>query len=96
MAKKKVKSATLGGEFCKVEEIYLYGEAWSEKMHDDHKNFIRVDHRLRDQTRLDSTIHEIMHIQNPRALEKTIARNATEMARLLYRLGWRREGDKKV
>jgi len=92
----KVKTATLGGEPCRFEEIYAYGEAWSEKMHDDHKNFIRVDHHLKGSTRLDTIIHESMHIQRPRALEQTIAQDATELARLLWRLGYRRPSDTQV
>jgi len=86
----RVKTATLGGETCNYEEIYAYGEAWSEKMHNDHKNFIRVDHRLKSLALLTEIIREAMHIQRPRATKKTLDQDSKELARLLHRLGYRR------
>ena len=58
------------------------------------KPYLRIDHRLTGQTELDTLIHEASHIQHPNWSEKRVAREATEIARLLYRMGYRRiEGE---
>lgn len=89
---KPVRTATLGGMRCRVDEIYTYGEAWSPKMKDSQQPYFRFDDRLKGKVQLDTIIHEAMHLQNPRMREEGVLQRASELANLLWRLGYRRTG----
>ena len=50
---------------------------------------VELDPNQRGFDLLDSAIHEIMHIQIPDLSEEAVTNNATEMADLLWKLGYR-------
>lgn len=50
---------------------------------------IELDPTQRGFDLLDSAIHEILHCQQPDLSEETVAANATEMADLLWKMGYR-------
>ena len=52
---------------------------------------ICVSHRLGPRTALESWIHEALHAEVPTMREATVDRAAARIARLLWRLGYRRE-----
>ena len=92
---KPVRTATLGGKPCRIDQVYEFGEAWSPRMRgQSNKPYLRVDDRLTGLCALDTLIHESSHIQHPNWSEKRVAREATELARLLYRMGYRRIEEK--
>ena len=51
---------------------------------------IHIDERLKGIEYLDTIIHEVMHVQNPRWSEIKVQGHATEMARILWDVGIRR------
>ena len=87
---KPVKTATLGGKRCRIDQVYTYGEAWCKGMKGSEKPYLRIDDRLTGLCELDTLLHEMTHLQQPGWSEKRVERTATEQARLLHRLGWRR------
>lgn len=52
---------------------------------------IRVLSSLRDEERLDATIHEALHAAHWDLSEEAINATATDLARLLWKLGYRQE-----
>lgn len=50
---------------------------------------VYLDPRLKGFQVLDTAIHEILHCQQPDLSEETVNDNATEMADLLWKLGFR-------
>lgn len=88
---KPVKTATLGGRPCRIEEMRVHGEAWHPDMKPGRgsRPHLWVDRTLRGRARLETFIHEAMHIQRPGASEEDVTREAREMAALLWRLGYR-------
>ena len=50
---------------------------------------IELDPNQRGFDLLDSSIHEILHVQQPDLSEETVTANATEMADLLWKMGFR-------
>lgn len=60
-----------------------HGQAWQ-----DHR-IIEIDERLTGIDYLDTVIHEVLHVQQPELSERVVARNATEMAKILWDLGIR-------
>lgn len=50
---------------------------------------IELDPRQNGFELLDSAIHEILHVQQPDLSEETVTANATEMADLLWKMGYR-------
>jgi len=53
------------------------------------KEKILIDDRLAGRSRLDTEIHEFVHAANPTLSEDHVARQATELARILWQLGYR-------
>ena len=51
---------------------------------------IRVATWQGEQDRMDTTIHEALHALLPFADEECVTKTATDLARLLWRLGYRR------
>lgn len=51
---------------------------------------LMVDHRLKGLAQLETWVHEAMHAANPRLSEAVVTRDAHDIARLLWRLGYRR------
>ena len=60
------------------------GLAWPEQ------RTIAIDSRLTGLRALDVTIHEIIHVQNPKWSEIMVEGKATEMAQILWDMGYRK------
>ena len=56
---------------------------------------IRIRRSLRGETRLDTIIHEVLHAADWSKDEEWVGQTATELARILTRLGYT-DGTKKV
>ena len=54
------------------------------------EGIIHIDSTIKGLRHLDVLIHEITHIQNPKWSELKVEGHATEMAKLLWDLGYRR------
>ena len=70
----------------------LEGHLWHYKAHGlawTDKRTIAIDKRLKGQERLETIIHEIMHIQNPKWPEIMVEGKANEMAQILWELNYR-------
>jgi hypothetical protein len=50
---------------------------------------ILVDSRLKGRARLETIVHEVMHVLQPTASEEHITLSARDMARILWALGYR-------
>ena len=55
---------------------------------------ILVDSRLRGEARLETIIHELRHAADWSRAEEFVERESRDLARVLWRLGYRREDDK--
>jgi len=51
---------------------------------------ITIANRLSGELELDTIIHELLHACQPDLAEDTVEQTATDMARVLFRLGYRR------
>lgn len=85
--------------------VRLRGHEWSvvyrDEMPEAERNYwgvahegkiakrIRIDASLHGKDRLDTEIHEALHAEYPDLDEEAIARGATDIARLLWRIGYR-------
>ena len=89
----KVKTAKLGGLACNISEARVHGEAWHPSMKQGRgsRPYLWIDYTLKGRARLETIIHEAMHLQRPLAPEEGITRDAAEMAALLWRFGFREE-----
>lgn len=65
------------------------GENIGDVLHD--KRWIRVRRGLEPQEELDVTIHELLHAAYEDLGEDAIDQAATDIARLLWKLGYRKE-----
>jgi len=54
---------------------------------------IRISHRIRDERLLDVLIHEGLHACHWDLDEEAVDRSAKDLARMLWRLGYRRNTD---
>jgi len=61
-----------------------HGLAWKEE------RTIAIDKRLKGLDELETIIHEIMHIQNPKWPEIMVEGKAKELALILWELGFRK------
>lgn len=59
------------------------GLAWTEK------RTIAIDKRLKGLDRLETIVHEIIHVQNPKWPEIMVEGKAAEIAKILWDLGYR-------
>lgn len=50
---------------------------------------VLIDERLSGRARLETEIHEFLHIANPSHAEEHVTRQARDLARILYSLGYR-------
>lgn len=87
----KIKTATLGGRRTQVQECQVQGSAWHPDMTTSggQNPSLWVDFRLKGLNKLEVLIHEALHIQHPKHAERTVARDARELARLLWRAQYR-------
>lgn len=81
--------------------VHLCGKRWKLRFTTLHINHgecdspclpgkeIRIDRRLKGQHKLDILIHEMLHATDWRADEEHIAQSASDIARALWRLGYR-------
>lgn len=70
-------------KFCNLDEDTLGDCDW------DSKTIRTRDHHLKDELLLDTLIHEALHACCPWMAEYAIQMMATEIARYLWRLGYR-------
>lgn len=63
-------------------------KAWGRAIFDE--RIVEIDERLKDLDYLDTLIHEIMHLQHDCIIEEKINRDATELAVILWNLGYRK------
>ena len=54
---------------------------------------ISTARKVRGELELDTTIHELIHACQPDLAEETVEEVASDIARVLWRLGYRRNGD---
>lgn len=54
------------------------------------KRTISINERLSGEIELDTLIHELLHACQPDLAEETVTETATDIARVLFRLGYRR------
>lgn len=59
------------------------GLAWTEK------RTIAIDKRLKGLDRLETIVHEVIHVQNPKWPEIMVEGKAAEIAKILWDLGYR-------
>ena len=59
------------------------GLAWTDK------RTIAIDKRLKGHRHLETVIHEVLHIQNPKWAEIMVQGKAKELADILWELGFR-------
>lgn len=78
--------------FVKSKEISsdAYGDSDSALAHPQ----IRVRQALRGQTMLDVIIHEGLHASRPELAEEAVTETASDIARLLWKVGYRLREDK--
>lgn len=50
---------------------------------------IRIRSNLRSLRKLDAEIHELLHASRPELDEEAVDRTASEIARALWKIGWR-------
>ena len=95
MKKPAVKTAKFStGVYRLLLDTHVRGECiqpdeWFPDYDPDARKEIYVDHRLKNRARLDTLIHECTHAEFPYMKEADVDRWATNMARLLWRLGYR-------
>lgn len=59
------------------------------------RHSITIDGRHRGKKKLDTFIHESLHILFPDASEKTVAEGAAFVAEVMWKAGYRRQSEKK-
>lgn len=59
------------------------GLAWTDK------RTIAIDKRLKGMDRMETIIHEVIHVQNPKWPEIMVESKAAEIAKILWDLGYR-------
>lgn len=74
--------------FPKVIETKL-GRNKAEGIMSYDENTIYIDERLRGINKLETYIHEFIHFQRPKASEKTVLREAKELAEFLWKFNVR-------
>lgn len=88
-----VKTATFRGHRFRVEmpaKVYGYTE---DPAQDEQAGEYRAITIVQDQTPkqfLDTAVHEMMHASFPEMSEEDVTRSSQDIARLLWRLGYRR------
>lgn len=61
-----------------------HGQAWKED------RIIEIDPRLKGIEYLETLLHEIIHIQNPKWPEIKVAGHSKQLAKILWNLGFRK------
>lgn len=80
MSKKKTEIKII---YSRLGNYKADGLAWSDD------RTIAIDSRLKGKRHLETVIHEIMHIQNPKWPEIMVEGKAKEIADILWDLNWR-------
>lgn len=65
------------------------GQFKADGMAFNEKRVILLDERLSGKNYLETAIHEVLHIQNPKWNEITVEGRAKEIANILWELGFR-------
>jgi hypothetical protein len=77
----------------KIDVIYfskIKGDPDTDGLSWHTKRTIAIDNRVKGVDELDTIIHEVFHIQNPNWDEKMVKNKATELAKILWDLGYRK------
>ena len=77
----------IGEDEWQVHTTRLYG-LYGDCCYDSRT--IRIHSGSRGLSLLDTTIHEVIHAQHPDMPEEDVERRATELATVLWKLGWRK------
>jgi hypothetical protein len=70
--------------YSKLGQYKALGMAFTED------RVIMIDNRLKGIEELDTIIHETIHVQHPHMKEMEVIKNATELAKILWDLGYRK------
>jgi len=65
----------------------LVGKAVGWCYHEERK--ILIGNKLRGRRKLDTEIHEYLHLVNPTLSEEAVSQQATDLAKILWTLGYR-------
>jgi hypothetical protein len=85
--KREDHNYTIRGKKFLWRYTYLRGKAVGWAYHDGK---VLIDDRLTGQKRLDTEIHEFLHCAYPDLSEEAVDITASDLARILYGLGYRR------
>ena len=88
------RTARIGGKRWRVR--FLPAAVFSRGCDGDcsiRSNTIRIKRNLKGRSMLESLIHETLHAAHWQIAEECVAETADDLARLLWRLGYRRENE---
>jgi hypothetical protein len=86
-----VKTATFNGRKHKIDFAGRL-DGWCDQFKLDDRHII-IMAKENTQNELVTIIHECLHASNWHASEGSVDRTSTEIGRLLWRLGYRKQGD---
>lgn len=78
----------IGDDEWQVRTTRLYG-LYGDCCYDT--KTIRIHSGSRGRSLLDTTIHEVIHAQHPDMPEAEVSIRSTELANVLWKMGWRRQ-----
>ena len=81
-------NVVLGGDHWTLLRTNLRKGLYGETHHDE--RLIEVDHRIRGRIELDTIIHECLHAVYPWLHEDSINQPSSEIASILWKMGYRR------
>ena len=97
MARKPVRTAGFSSGVYRIyADEHIHGlTLWPERRGKDRgpKRYIYVDSHLKGLAELETWIHEAEHAEDRDASEQKVERRAKNIARLLWRLGYRKAED---
>lgn len=85
-----VQQVTIGGKRFAFKRVRLHTIAGDCTDPDEPHRMIRVDSKLKGEAELDTILHELLHAADWSKDEDWIGDRATEIARVLWRLGYRK------
>lgn len=71
----------------------LVGKAIGWCYHTDNK--VLISHKLKGRRRLDTEIHEYLHLVNPLLSEEAVTQQASDLAKILWTLGYRLQEERR-
>jgi len=86
--KRPTDNVVLGGDHWTLHRTNMRKGVYGETLHDE--RLIEIDHRVRKRMALDTIIHECLHAVYPFLHEDSVEQPATEIAAILWKLGYRK------